>query len=121
MFLFKFFLGLVQYALVEVYDVLLLFVPQLCSDSHLLIKDFLNVAYPVKVVLLLLAKFLLMKVLAKLLDLAPFIITDVRRKIFNSNLARVRSSTLNWSFWIVKNSTTFTSLVLRNRSVLIRS
>ena len=77
MFQFKFFLGLIQNAPVEVYDVLFLFVPQLCSNSHLLVKDFLNVAHPVQVVLFLLAKLLLMEVLAKLLDLTPLIITDV--------------------------------------------
>lgn len=72
--------------LIEVNNVLFLLGPQLGTDRHLLIKNLLDIVCSCNVVVFLFPLLCLVEMLAKLLNFAPLVITNIGGEVFNWNL-----------------------------------
>lgn len=94
-FSFHFFPGLFEDALVEVHDVLLLFGSEFSSHGHLLVEHLSHVVGPGLMVVLLLLLFGLVEVLAKLLNFAPLVITNIGGEVINWDLPGIWRSGFN--------------------------
>jgi len=78
-------LGLLEDMLIEVLLLLDGLTAKLCPQFHLLIQHLTNLFHSVLVVCLLSAYLILVQFLPELLDLAPFVIADVRWQILDLN------------------------------------
>ena len=103
-FSFHLFPGLFEDAFVEVHDVLLLFGSEFGSHGHLLVEYLPHVVGPGLMVVLLLLLFSLVEMLAKLLDFAPLVITNIGGEVINWDLSGIWRSRFNLGPSIIEHS-----------------